>query len=174
MTEILLSKIRELEGEAGAQFDVRVPIVRSSSGANYFAKIGKPTEHEQYRGEIESLKHIASAAPGICPNVLSSGSTADGRPYCISEYKDLHRLSSTSAQVLAKRLATEMHKHKSHNSKFGFAVPTFCGATRLANGWYDTWDECYDALIGGLLDGLAKQGGSCNALRNKGQQIRER
>jgi len=172
-SKILASIITELQGEADANLDVNLPIVRSSSGAKYYAKIGSRSEQEQYVGELESLKHMSVGAPGICPLVLSSGVTDDGLPYFISEYKDVSGLSVESALKLARRLATEMHKYKSKSRKFGFHVPTFCGPTRLANGWYDTWEECYDALIGGLLDGLGKVRGN-KVLCEKGELVRQR
>ena len=169
---VLISKIRELETEADSQLDVHLPVVRSSSGAKYYAKIGRRSEQEQYVGEAESLQHMANGAPGICPLVLFSGVTEDGLPYFISEYKDLSGLSTETSRQLAKRLATEMHRHKSGNGKFGFHVPTFCGPTRLANGWFDTWEECYDALIRGLLDGLRNSGGN-EEVCQKGELVRQ-
>lgn len=41
--------------------------VESSSGKIYFTKVGSPKELEQYAGEVESLKAIESAAPGLAP-----------------------------------------------------------------------------------------------------------
>lgn len=172
-SNVLVSKIRELQGEADSQLDVHLPVVRSSSGAKYYAKIGSRSEQEQYVGEAESLKHMSSGAPSICPFLLSSGVTDDALPYFISEYKELSALSTESSQKLAKRLATEMHRYKSENGKFGFHVPTFCGPTRLANGWYDTWEECYFAHIGGLLEGLRKVEGN-KELCEKGELVRQR
>ena len=78
-------------------------------------------------------------------------------PYFLSEYKDIGSLSTTTAEVLGKRLATELHTHKSENG-YGFQVPTYCGATRQDNGWFETWPACFDALIGGLADKLEAQG----------------
>jgi len=59
--------------------------------------------------------------------------------------------------VLAKRLATELHQYKNQEG-FGFNVPTFCGMTKQKNGWYRTWEHCYNSLIGTLLEGLAEHG----------------
>lgn len=172
---ILLDKLREVEGEADATFDVNLPTIKSSSGATYYAKAGSHSEKEQYSGESESLKHIYAAAPGLCPRVLSSGVNPDpdGTPYFISDYLDFSRLTTATTAKLAERLSKELHQHKSPNGRFGFDVPTFCGATRLENGWYDTWEACYDALIGGLLDGLSKKG-SNKELCEKGGLVRSK
>lgn len=122
------------------------------------------------------------AAPGLVPALIDCGVIdADsqhqesdvGKPYFISEYKDIGILSAAAAKVLGKRLATEMHAYKSPNGKFGFHVPTYCGATRQDNGWFDTWMECFDALIGGLVDKLEEQGGY-DALCRQAGQVRTR
>lgn len=174
--ELLLDKLKLLEPVTPADdFTFKLPLVTSSSGSSYYCKVGTSSKHERefYQGEIESLKAIASAAPGLAPRVLSSGVNDDGRPYFISEYKHLSRLTPSSAQKLAIRLATEMHSgmHKSA-SGFGFHVPTFCGATRLTNGWHETWEGCYSALINDLLVGLRKRTGN-ESLCEKGDRIRE-
>ncbi len=158
------------------------PNVRSSSGKGYFSKIGTSRDTEQYVGEAESLKAMHIAAPGLAPRVLACATIdADtkelpndvGRPYFVSEYKDLGSLTDASARVLGRRLASELHEYKSTHG-FGFYVPTYCGATRLENGWYETWEQCFDALIGGLLTRLEKRGGSYSGLCKKGHQVRER
>ncbi|KAI0082094.1 Ketosamine-3-kinase [Panus rudis PR-1116 ss-1] len=171
----------ELERHATLTFNTSQPNVTSSSGRAYFTKIGNPSELEQYVGEAESLKAMYIAAPGLVPELVAFGtideSTAEspsdvGRPYFITEYKDLSSLTDVAAKSLGKRLATELHQYKSTQG-FGFGVPTYCGRTRQANGWYPTWEECYSSLIGGLLDQLEGKG-RYDELCRKGQLIRQR
>jgi len=192
--------------EPGAQFDGGLPQISSSSGKTYFVKVGSPKEKEQYVGEAESLKAMALAAPGLVPSLLAfgfvnvdengeeidhggdgdgvGGMTDDhGRPFFISEYKEMSPLTERSGAILGKRLATEMHCCTSPNYRvegggggeaeggFGFGVPTFCGATRLRNGWYETWERCFDVLIGDLLSTLDARGGYAELCR-RGQDIR--
>jgi protein-ribulosamine 3-kinase len=195
--------------ESGAQFNGRLPRISSSSGKTYFAKLGSPKEKEQYVGEAESLKAMALAAPGLVPSLLAfgfvenengeeeeeeidgsgspPGPDADGgRPFFISEYKDMSPLTERSGAILGKRLATEMHCYTSPNygvvgvegegagagaGGFGFGVPTFCGATKLRNGWYDTWQGCFDVLIGDLLSTLEARSGYAELCRS-GQDVR--
>jgi fructosamine-3-kinase len=121
-----------------------------------------------------------------------SGSNSEsGRPFFISEYKDMSPLTERSAAILGRRLAMEMHGYASRPSSgtesesesdghgptsglgFGFGVPTFCGATRLRNGWYETWEQCFDVLIGDLLSTLEARGGYSELCR-KGQDVRLR
>ena len=166
--------------EPDAQFTFSPPRLHSSSGAVYYAKIGTASERAQYTAETESLKALDLAAPGLAPKVLASGFYAQdgqesqpgvGQPYCLSEYKDLKSLSPPSAKILGRRLAEEVHSYKGLNG-FGFHVPTYCGPTRMENGWYPSWDKCYDALIAGLLSQLPSS--RYSALRAKGEQIRKR
>lgn len=158
------------------------PNVRSTSGREYFTKIGNPSDTEQYVGEAESLRAMHIAAPGLVPRLIACATIDEetkelpndiGRPFFVSEYKNLGSFTDTSARVLGKRLALELHAYKSTQG-FGFHVPTYCGATRLANGWHETWEQCFDALIGGLLTTLERRGGRYSVLCKKGHQIRER
>ena len=167
----LLDKLKQIEPDA--DFSGSLPKVRSSTGKVYFAKLGSSREAEQFEGEAESLKAIDAAAPGLAPKVFVSGTTEDGRPFFVSEYKDIGSLSG-AGDVLGRRLATEMHVHKSPEGLWGFEVPTYCGATRMENGWFDTWAECYTMKIEELLGYLRKKGGSSYAgLIRKGERVRD-
>ena len=176
--KIFLKHLNELE--RNAQFTFSPPRLKSSSGAVYYAKIGTVSEHPQYIAEAESLKALDIAASGLVPKVLASGfftqddeesKPGTGRPYFLSEYKDLRPLSASSAGILGRRLAEEVHAYKGLKG-FGFHVPTYCGTTRMENGWYSSWDKCYDALIAGLLSQLTSS--RYSTLRTKGEQIRQR
>ena len=156
--------------------------LRSSTGQRYFAKIGSASDKDQFLGEAESLKAMYAAAPRLVPRMIGSGVIDSGskerdsdlgRPFFLSEYKDIGPLSSAAAKVLGKRLATELHAYNSEDDRYGFHVPTYCGATRQDNGWFETWQECFDALIGGLVDKLRVQGGF-EGLCKQADQVRER
>ncbi|KAJ7161385.1 fructosamine kinase PKL/CAK/FruK [Mycena crocata] len=164
----LLEQLKKLEPDT--EFTGTLPRLVSSSGNQYFAKIGSPREEEQYVGEAESLRQIEIAAPGLSPRVMIAGASG-GNPYLLTEYKDLKSLSDTAARRLGKRLATEVHRHQSVKG-YGFEVPTYCGATRLQNGWFDTWDACFSAMIGDLLTQLTKKGGF-SSLCEKGETVRK-
>ncbi|KAF9454089.1 fructosamine kinase [Macrolepiota fuliginosa MF-IS2] len=155
LPEFLLEKLKSTNPDA--VFTGNMPKIYSSTGENYFVKAGSPSENEQYMGEAQSLEAMGHAAPGLVPKVFSYGADTNGSPYFISEYKNMTGLTEEAAEILAKRLAVELHQYKSQRG-FGFEVPTYCGATRQKNGWHDTWEKCYDALIGNLLEGLSKKG----------------
>ncbi|KAG7452347.1 fructosamine kinase PKL/CAK/FruK [Guyanagaster necrorhizus] len=168
--QTLLEQLKKVN--PAAEFSGSLPRIRSSLGDTYFAKVGRPSEAEQYKGEVESLKAINTAAPGLAPKIIASG-VDNGHPYFISDYKDLRGLSDNAGAELGKRLATELHQYSSDRG-FGFHVPTFCGATRMKNGWFDTWEECYSEMIGDLLSQLKGKGARYNKLCRKGEEIKAR
>ncbi|KAH7886136.1 Fructosamine/Ketosamine-3-kinase [Phlebopus sp. FC_14] len=173
MSSVFLPHLQKIEPDG--QFSFSLPIVTSSAGIKYYAKIGSTSETEQYVGEAESLRAMHEAAPGLVPKVFASGvmdSGSAGRPYFLSEYKDLTSLNPKSAEVLGQRLAKELHAFKSSKG-YGFAVPTYCGATRQDNGWFDTWEGCYSTMIENLLLKL-KGRGRYTELVAKGEQVRAR
>ncbi|CAE6485355.1 unnamed protein product [Rhizoctonia solani] len=149
------------------------PRILSSGGRTYYGKVGTASEMEQYHAEKRSLQLMSAAAPGLCPSVISA--SHEGRPYLISDYLDLSSLSAFpgASSILARRLASELHTSKFENGKYGFECPTFCGATQIDNGWYDTWAEAYNAMIGGLLDKLERRG-SYKELCIKGREVQEK
>jgi len=146
--------------------------VQSSSNRSYFVKQGSKSDVEQYTGEVESLRAMYAARPGICPRILEfSVDETSQKPLFISEYKDIGPLNKHSAAALGSALA-DMHSNgRSPTGKFGFGVPTFCGATRMRNGWQDTWAAAYDKMLGDLLDRL-KGAGGYEELCGLGDQIR--
>lgn len=163
----IVQAIHAEEPEASV-LDANPPTIRTSSGKEYYFKLGSPKDADQYLGEAEALKHMHIAAPGLAPRLVACGTIdqnggfsqfiADkGSSYFVAEYKDIGFLTDSAASKLGERLATELHMYKS-TSGFGFAVPTYCGNTRQENGWYETWEECYDALIAGLVAKLEEKG----------------
>ncbi|KAJ6504423.1 fructosamine kinase PKL/CAK/FruK [Mycena vulgaris] len=166
---VILEQLQRLE--PNAELTGTLPRLTSSTGNHYFAKLGFEREKEQFVGEAESLKHIATAAPGLAPRMIAVGSDGN-RPYMITEYKDLTSLSDTAARRLGTRLATDLHQYNGPEKRFGFEVPTYCGATRLQNGWFDSWGDCFSAMIGDLLSQLAEKGGF-PSLCAKGEEVRQ-
>lgn len=154
----------------GAEFTGSPPRVKSSDGGVFFVKVGSASEAEQFAGEAESLNAIDAAAPGLAPHVYASGQDEAGRPYFVSDYLDFGPLTDKAGAELAKRMALEMHQYTSEQG-FGFHVPTYCGATRMKNGWYPTWQECYGEMVNGLLNDLRSQGGRYSGLCSKGDKV---
>ncbi|KAF8756113.1 Fructosamine kinase [Rhizoctonia solani] len=127
------------------------PRISSSNDQTYYGKSGTPSEVEQYRRNTKPAAYVSCCA-GLMPNLASSAG---------------------ASTILARRLASELHGAKSNNGKFGFECPTFCGATKIDNGWYSTWADAYNAMIGGLLDKLEKQE-SYKKLCRTGREVQQR
>lgn len=111
-----------------------------SSGKTYVAKSGG----SQVLGEGRGLQAIAKACPSITPNVHVCEQSEAGTSFMISDFVDLGRTNSTSMQTLAQKMANEMHNPAKHaeQSKFGFDVPTHCGATEQDNAWESVKATC--------------------------------
>lgn len=157
----LVEILRSIEADhPSTSFMVEGYCVRSSSsGRAYFVKWGEPEEEEQYIGEAVSIQHITHAAPGLCPTVLHFGTAKfpNGKddkdaeiidkPFWVSEYKFMHPLDTNSADILAKRLALELHAHRSQNGA--------CDEEPSANPCWgfetDIWTLDYEHRPGVLL-----------------------
>lgn len=167
LSTALKEQLKKIENRS--EFNGSLPKIHSSSGKSYYVKEGSGSDAEQWTGEMESLKAIEAAAPGLVPHVYAHGTLGNGRPFMISEYKDLKHLTTSGALELAKRMATEVHQLKSLHG-FGFEVPTYCGATRFENGWHSTWEKCYSSMYQHLVDSIRKKGGY-NSLCDAGDRV---
>jgi protein-ribulosamine 3-kinase len=175
---IFLHYLKEIEPDS--EFSGSLPRIESSSGKAYYAKLGSESEAEQWAGEAEALRAMHTAAPGLAPHLLAFGTIdksgneveSGGRPFFVSEFLNLGQLDDKAAAKLGKRLASEMHSFKSSHG-FGFAVPTYCGATRLSNGWHGSWEECFNSMVGELL-GYLQDRGRFTSLCKKGRQLQNK
>ncbi|KAN0124814.1 Fructosamine/Ketosamine-3-kinase [Russula decolorans] len=168
--------------EPGAHFRGMLPQVLSSSGRSYYAKTGSQKDKGAYVTEVESLKAIGHAAPGLVPTLLAFGfadedgreaDSSKGSPFFITEYKYMTPLTERSGAILGRRLATEVHNYASPKGFGSDVQPYYGGATRLRHGWYRTWEQYVNALVGDLLSTLEGRGGYSDLCR-KGQAIRAR
>jgi len=150
--------------------------IGSDSGKNYFYKLATEDAagEEQILGEAESLMLLFSAAPGLAPRLISCQKLKIGTVF-VSEYIERRDRGfvQTDFEVLAKRLAMEVHQYQSEKG-FGFGIPSYCGATRIVHGWFSTWSDCYSSLIGELLSKLRTKGHRYLDLCDKGREIQER
>jgi fructosamine-3-kinase len=90
---------------------------------------------DQVIGEGESLKAMRKAFPStaetLVPRVYASGrDSTSGKAYLVTDWLNMTpRLRKKAQRLLGKRLACMHRNGSSPNSKFGFHVPTHCGAT---------------------------------------------
>ncbi|KAL2808193.1 Fructosamine kinase-domain-containing protein [Aspergillus granulosus] len=105
---------------------------------------------EMFQGEYESLNAIAAAVPGFCPRAVAWGPLEEGNEksyFLATEFLDLRaggKKGESLAQRLGKLHSTPAPKDpETGKQRFGFPVPTFCGDTRQANRWAESWAEFY-------------------------------
>jgi protein-ribulosamine 3-kinase len=160
------------QAEPESTFEESGAHIQSSTGRLYLVK-STATAGEQYHGEAASLRLLGQAAPGLVPRLFGCFDK-DGKTHFVSEFLSLNPgLSPTSTDDLANRLASEVHRFGSQNGKYGFQVPTYCGATRLSNGWFDTWDACFASLVRELLAYLRTKGPAYRVLCERGEAVCE-
>ncbi|CAO1637730.1 unnamed protein product [Parajaminaea phylloscopi] len=96
-------------------------------------------------GEVDEL---------IVPRLHAFGEAGDGkRAYLVTDWVEAEGSGSATAQHTLGQKFAQIHKAGvSPNGKFGFHVPTHCGATELDNSWSDTWAEFYaEKRIGDMV-----------------------
>jgi protein-ribulosamine 3-kinase len=106
------------------------------------AKVGSPKEREQYVGETESFKAMAFRLV----NEHEEGNRGQrGYPRLRLGVQEHH--PSDGAVRSDPGVKIGQGAAYPYELEGRFEVPTFCGATRLRNGWYETWEQCFDVLI---------------------------
>ncbi|EFX04593.1 phosphotransferase enzyme family protein [Grosmannia clavigera kw1407] len=126
--------------------------VGTAKDVQYFIKTGTgPEAAVMFRGEFASLNAIADSVPLFCPRAHAHGPLQDRTSgyFLATEYLDLGRSSAGagSGRSFASKLA-EMHLKEAtvqgpNGERFGFPVPTCCGATEQDNSWASSWADFY-------------------------------
>ncbi|KAK3387384.1 fructosamine-3-kinase [Podospora didyma] len=138
----------KLVSHGGSGFSSTYKLVASKDGAEliYFVKTGTGAEADvMFRGEHASLNAIHDAVPNFCPRSHAHGAlqSSAGKFFLVTDFLDLGSSApGGSGLSLAAKLA-KLHTTPAPTSKFGFPVPTCCGATEQNNSWKDSWAEFY-------------------------------
>lgn len=143
----------------------RGPIVTSPSG-KYYAKTARGHSAAQMRGEASSLAAMArTAPPGLIPRILGyvdADAAEDETGALVTEYADGR---GGGGQAALGRVLALMHRPPAeqageegggpdveYNGKFGFPVPTHCGATEQDNAWEESWEVFFrERRLGDLV-----------------------
>ena len=114
-------------------------LTNTTTGKDYVAK--GTSNHQntlQLLGEAEGLRRMDAASPGVCPKLHYAGKLGDGScAIFLSDFVCLGRSNTPSLNVLAEKLASQLHNPDCHSDEqqFGFPVPTHCGVTQQDNTW---------------------------------------
>ncbi|KPV75113.1 uncharacterized protein RHOBADRAFT_53143 [Rhodotorula graminis WP1] len=128
------------------------------------------SDSTQLVGEAESLRAINAACADVAPRLLGSGTDEQGRSWMLSEWHDLSAIPAAEQARLAE-LVAKMHLAPAPDGqRFGFSVPTCCGATQQENAEMDSWAGFYGER---RIGDLARRIGDPELLR-LAQEVRQR
>ncbi|KAJ9121023.1 hypothetical protein QFC24_005004 [Naganishia onofrii] len=123
-----------------------------------FFKVASGRAVPQLIGEATGLEALNDAALGLVPKLYGFGyDGSDHRQACmITQWFEMHGSwrDKHHQRELGRKLA-QMHTYREdagHGGRFGFAVPTHCGATEQDNTWEDSWEVFFrDRRLGDLV-----------------------
>ena len=128
----------------------------------YFTKHAKGKAIAQMRGEAASLRAMAmTAPPGLIPRVIGFKDVG-GLGAMVSTYADRGGHRRDAQRKLGEAVAG-MHSRPSsghedgevdhaYTGKYGFGVPTHCGATEQDNTWEESWEAFFrDRRLGDIV-----------------------
>lgn len=148
----------------GVEQTYKLTSTKDGQTFTFFIKTGSsPNSEAMFRGEFHSLNAIHSALPNFCPKAHAHGplgaekGSMSGKYFLATDFLEFNLVSGAegSGMSFAEKLA-KLHTTVTTTpaplvnddpsppkKKFGFPVPTFCGATPQDNSWKERWDEFY-------------------------------
>jgi hypothetical protein len=180
ITDIELSRLEDDRPPSRYIDTLRRFRITSSSRGVYTARIGDDLkEHfEDINRERFSLHHLREVVPKLVPKMFSvrfekgsSTSNQPHQPYIIYKYEKLQSLSPTSAKTLGQQLATKIHECKTQVG-FGYYYPVYYRGIKIIDGWFGSWEACYQALITGALSHLESD--EYSGLNRQVEKVKER
>jgi len=142
--------IREALGDPGLRVKRLVPAGggcisqaarAETSAGDFFLKWNEAGPEDLFLREADGLREIAAAGSElVVPRVFGAWAREGRRPALIvMEYLPPARTAG-GEETLGRGLAAV---HRRTAPRFGFAAPTYCGATRQDNQWTATWVEFF-------------------------------
>ncbi|BGP47598.1 hypothetical protein JCM10450v2_003463 [Rhodotorula kratochvilovae] len=141
----------------------------TSSDQRYLYKCEAGTA-TQLVGEAASLSAMNEACAEVAPTLLGSGTDEQGRKWMLSEWHELSPIPSSQQARLAE-LVAQMHLAPvPPGQRFGFSVPTCCGATEQDNTEEESWAEFFGRRrIGDLVQRIGDP-----ELSRLGEEVQQR
>lgn len=112
-------------------------VILEPTGERFFGKTGRNVA--QTRGETESLLAMGKTTPDLVPKVIGFEVDESGKEAgIVSQYFDLTSFKGSEIHAELAREVARLHVPMGER-RFGFDVPTFCGATEQDNTWAEEW-----------------------------------
>jgi fructosamine-3-kinase len=129
-----------------------------TDAGTFFAKWNAEAPPDLFEAEGRGLREMARARSSLAiPSVLvASGPRGGSAGFIVMEYLDPRAAHAPADEEVLGRGLAELHRFGA--KQFGFAGDTYCGSTRQANGWGDSWPEFYsERRLRPLLDAIGRQ-----------------
>jgi len=124
----------------------------------FFAKWNEEAPPDLFEAEARGLRQMARAAARVAiPKVLAaSGPRGKVPAFIVMEYLEPESAHGDHEEETLGRGLAELHRTSSE--RFGFPGDTYCGSTRQANGWCDSWPQFYtERRIVPLLNAVRRE-----------------
>ncbi|GAA5838167.1 hypothetical protein JCM9279_004144 [Rhodotorula babjevae] len=156
--------------DPGTSFTRSGDLISSTSARQRYLYKTASGEAVQLLGEAESLRAMNAACADVAPRLLGRGTDEQGRSWMISEWHELSTIPASEQGRLAE-LVAKMHLAPAPaGQRFGFVVPTCCGATQQDNAEMDSWADFYGER---RIGDLARRIGDSELLR-LAQEVQQR
>lgn len=150
MKSIIEEAVREALGDPGLHVRRLVPAgggcinhaarVETSAG-DFFSKWNEACPKDLFLREAEGLRELAAAGSHlVVPRVFGAWEPEGRRPAMIVMEYLPPAIAAKGEEALGRGLAA---LHRKTADRFGFAGPSYCGATRQDNTWTATWPEFF-------------------------------
>ncbi|WVQ75264.1 hypothetical protein IAR50_004877 [Cryptococcus sp. DSM 104548] len=133
-------------------------VTQTSTGKQFFTKT--QSDVAQMKGEIAGLRAMAATSHGLVPEVIGF-EIEGGKSSMVTQWFDLSSARGGHTQRgLGKKIA-EMHSTPpedkwseiGYTGKYGFGIPTHCGASEQNNSWTEDWEAFWrDQRLGFLVN----------------------
>lgn len=144
-----------------------------TSAGDFFSKWNETCPKDLFLREAEGLRELAAAGSDlVVPRVFGAWEPKGRRPAMIvMEYLPPAR-PAQGEEALGRGLAAV---HRRTAERFGFAAPTYCGATRQDNTWTATWVEFFrERRLRAILRMVEEERGLDAAERRAYERLLER
>jgi len=131
-----------------------------TDAGQFFVKWNAEAPPDLFEAEARGLREMAKARSSLAiPSVLAAAGPRGECPAFIAmEYLEPEAAHAPADEEVLGRGLAQLHRARA--KQFGFAGDAYCGSTRQANAWGDSWPEFYaERRLRPLLRSLERERG---------------